>query len=98
MLTDMPSKAGAVAWLQRETAVGTGGTRMVRHLCRRVVRASDVDMTVGGGHPEYVILKIVPAHAGRLRLNRVDVTYRKGLQRGTQGIDFDLTVTARSAA
>lgn len=79
------------------TAVGTGGTAMVRHLCGRLVPANDADMITGRGHPEYLILKIVAAHPGRLRLDRVDVTYRKGLQRGTQGIDFHLTVTAKPA-
>jgi hypothetical protein len=78
-------------------ALGTGGTAMMRQLCMRVVRADDVGMTVGRDHPEYLILKIVPAHAGRLRLDRVDVTYQKGLQRGTQGIALQLTVTARPA-
>jgi len=63
-----------------------------------VVRVDDVDLTVGRGHPEYLVLKIVPAHSGRLRLDRVDVTYRKGFQRGTQSIQFHLTVTARPAA
>jgi hypothetical protein len=78
--------------------LGAGGTAMMRHLCRRVVPANDADMTVGRGHPEYLMLKIVPAHAGRLRLDRVDVTYRRGLQRGTQEFDFQLTLTARPAA
>jgi len=75
--------------------LGSGGTAMMRQTCRRLVRAHDLDMTVGRGHPEYVMLRIVPAHIGRLRLDRVDVTYRRGLQRGTQGISFHLTVFAR---
>jgi len=51
-------------------------------------------MTVGRGHPEYLILKILPAHRGRLRLDRVDIDYRNGLQVGTQTISFGLTVKA----
>lgn len=80
------------------TALGTGGTAMMRHLCRRAMPANNADMTVGRGHPEYLMLKIVPAHAGRLHLDRVDVTYRRGLQRGTQEFDFQLTLTARPVA
>lgn len=79
------------------TAVGIGGTAMMHHLCARVVPAHGVAMTTGRGHPEYLVLNILPAHAGRLRLDRVDVSYRKGLQRGDQWIDFDLTVAVRPA-
>lgn len=76
-------------------AVGSGGTAVVRHYCVHLARARDVDMTVGRGHPEYLLLQIVSAHLGRLRIDRVDVTYRNGLQHGTQSIRFQLTVKAR---
>ena len=76
-------------------AIGSGGTAAVRRYCVHLARARDVDMTVGRGRPEYLLLKIVPAHLGRLRIDRVDLTYRKGLQHGTQSIRFHLTVKAR---
>jgi hypothetical protein len=77
------------------TVLGTGGPVMVRRYCIHLVRADDADMTVGRGHPEYLVLRILPAHTGRLRVDRIDVNYRKGLQQGSQSIGFKLTVSAR---
>lgn len=77
------------------TVLGTGGNAMMRHFCVRRVPAHDVDMTVGRGHPEYLLLEMVPAQPGRLRMDRVDVTYRKGLQRGSQGLNFKFGLLTR---
>lgn len=76
------------------TVLGSGGTAMMRDSCAHLARARDVDMTVGRGHPEYLLLKMVPAHLGHLRIDRVGLTYGKGLQHGTQWIRFALTMQA----
>lgn len=79
----------------RLAMLGSGTTAMMRQSCVHLERARDADMTVGRGHPEYLMLRTRPAHTGRLRIDRVDVTYRNGLQHGSQSIRFALTVEAK---
>lgn len=76
------------------TAMGIGDSAMNSRLCLHPVPAHARWMTLGQGYRQYLVLEVVPSKPGILRLTRVDLTYKHGLQDGTQTIRTDLTINA----
>jgi hypothetical protein len=78
-----------------ETAVGSGSVASQRSLCLQPVTARDVNMTLGRGYRQYLVLEILPTKPGTLKIDRVDVEYSHGLQEGSQSLSWNITMNAR---
>jgi len=77
------------------TAVGSGSAASQRSLCLHPMTARDVNMTLGRGYRQYIVLEILPTKPGTLRIDGIDVQYSHGLQEGSQALSWNITMNAR---
>ena len=67
----------------------------VSSYCSHLVPASNVDMAIGRGHYQSIVMRVVATRLGQVRVNGIDLRYRDGWQDGTQWTGYGVVVTAR---
>lgn len=81
----------------QDSAIGSGDEAMVRQTCSSVVPAEGISMHLGREHGQQLVLAVTASGSGSVVIEGMDVTYRHGLQLGTQRVGGTLKLSTPGA-